>query len=155
MISPPVIVVRDAGAPDAELMAHLHAACFDPAWSAHDMLAHLRPPLAVAAIATLNDQPTGFLLAREIAGEAEVLSIGVRPAGRRCGVAARLLAHLEQAVADRLGRQIFLDVAADNVAAIAAYHRAGYRETDRRRAYYAAPGNAPAVDAIVMSKRLT
>ena len=89
----------------------------------------------------------GFLVWRQIADEAEILSLGVAPAFRRIGIARMLLAGLhEWSRASGMVRTV-LDVAADNCAALALYERHGYHEIGRRRRYYRS-----GADAIVMAR---
>lgn len=129
----------------AARLAALHAEAFDAPWDA-------------AAFATLLDQPgvmaaetaDGFILIRTVAGEAEILTLAVRPCARRRGVGAELLARgVVLALAGGAGR-LFLEVAEDNVAARALYARAGFTEAGRRRGYYART-DGPAADALVLA----
>lgn len=95
--------------------------------------------------------PGGFLIGRAIAGEAELLTLAVAPDARRQGTGGRLLAEF-LAESERLGAaQVFLEVAADNPAALALYRRHGFAEAGRRRGYYRdSPGAT--VDAVVMRR---
>jgi ribosomal-protein-alanine N-acetyltransferase len=95
----------------------------------------------------------GFILARTLAGEAEILTLAVAPLARRRGLAKRLV---EAAIVQSLAAgadSLFLEVAADNAPAIALYVGAGFETVGRRRGYYASPGGGAAQDALVM--RLT
>jgi ribosomal-protein-alanine N-acetyltransferase len=90
---------------------------------------------------------------RAIAGEAEVLTLAVEPAHRRRGAARALLrGALAQATAAG-AEQAFLEVAADNAAALALYREEGFEEAGRRAGYYQRPG-ARAVDALVLRRSL-
>jgi ribosomal-protein-alanine N-acetyltransferase len=129
----------------AARLAALHAEAFEASWDA-------------SAFETLLDQPgmkaveaaDGFILIRTVAGEAEILTLAVRPSARRRGLGADLLAKgLVLALAGGAGR-LFLEVAEDNLAARALYARAGFTEAGRRRGYYARPGG-PAADALVLA----
>ncbi|MEM8790024.1 MAG: GNAT family N-acetyltransferase [Pseudomonadota bacterium] len=85
--------------------------------------------------------------------EAEILNLGVVPPARRRGIATQLLGRAEQE-AGRLGvEKIFLEVAWDNAAARALYHKAGYAEIGLRKAYYLRP-DATRMDALVLRKDL-
>jgi len=89
-------------------------------------------------------------LCRAAADEAEVLSIGTLPAGRRGGIARRLLdAALARLVAAGIGR-VFLEVGVGNGAALALYASRGFRRAGRRPGYYTRPGEPPE-DALVLS----
>lgn len=105
-----------------------------------------------ASVAAVGE-PAGLILMRAIAGEAEVLTLAVAPAHRRRGVGRALLeAGLAQAAL--LGAEAaFLEVAADNPAALNLYRRSGFQEVGRRLGYYARP-SGPAADALVLRRTL-
>src|SRR3954451_6184784 len=76
----------------AEPLAVLHCACFpeDP-WDA----AALERVMALAGgfgfCAWQTDAPVGFVLARDLGGEVEILSLGVLPEPRRQGIGHELV----------------------------------------------------------------
>jgi ribosomal-protein-alanine N-acetyltransferase len=131
-------------------MAVLHAACF-----------HRPPPWSERAIAALLDTPGafavttahGFALGRSAADEVELLTLAVSPDARRQGQGRALLRAFEQAARDRGAKDAFLEVAADNAAALALYRAAGYVPAGRRPDYYAGSG-LPKVDALVLRRAL-
>ena len=134
--------------PDA--MAELHAASFTTPrpWSAAEFAQLLADPLCFSLV-----ESQGFLIGRAVAGEAEILTLAVAPTARRQGVAARLVQGFLAAARDRDAASVFLEVAADNAAAISLYLQAGFGQTGRRKAYYAQPGAAPR-DALVLARGL-
>jgi ribosomal-protein-alanine N-acetyltransferase len=138
---------------DAAALAEVHAAAFATPWSFED----IRPMLSARGAFALGVDAAagglaGFILCRVIAGEAEVLTLAVRPEHRRHGLGRALLAAAE-AIASNTATAMFLEVAADNAAAIALYAAAGYEAVGRRASYYARPAGAGA-DAIVMRRAL-
>lgn len=131
-------------------MARIHAAAFvqDRAWTAQEIADLLASPFV-----TYLGEPHGFALTRLIAGEAELLTLAVDPAAQRQGIGRRLL----QRWMDGLEAQAdtaFLEVAADNTAAIALYTSAGFHQTATRRGYYQRK-DAPSVDALILSRQFT
>ena len=150
------MILAPASAADAAALAQAHARSFAPAWSASDIATLLAAPGGFATAARAADDPdrvTGFLLARAIAGEAEILTLAVDPAHRRQGV-ARALLEASAGVATAAGAEtMFLEVAADNDAAVALYQSAGFQPVGRRRGYYAR-ADGPAVDALVLRRAL-
>ena len=134
-----------------EDMAALHGRCFTTPrpWSAAAFAALLTDPLCFALT-----EPGALLLGRAVAGEAELLTLAVAPEARRHGIAARLLAGFLAEAAARQAETAFLEVAADNQAAIALYQRGGFAPAGRRRGYYARP-DGPALDALVMTRGLS
>ncbi len=66
-------------------IAALHAACFDDAWSVQSIAGLLETPGTIGLAAD-----DGFILIRGAGGEAEILTLAVRPLARRMGL-GRLL----------------------------------------------------------------
>jgi ribosomal-protein-alanine N-acetyltransferase len=133
-----------------EALACLHAACFTVPrpWSAEEFAALLGGEGVI-----LVSESTGFALGRVAADEAEVLTIAVDPAARRKGIGARLLRGLLADAVARGATEAFLEVAADNAAALALYRGAGFAEVGRRKGYYSGR-DGPATDALVLRQRL-
>jgi len=93
----------------------------------------------------------GFLVARAIVAEAEILNLCIAPEKRRSGLAEALIntavAELRRTRVDRL----FLEVRESNTPAISFYEKHQFRETGRRPGYYRDPDEA----AVLMMKELT
>lgn len=147
--------VEAAALPHTDIIAALHAACFEDPWTSESISGLLATPGTAGWIASVADgegqeEPVGFLLVRAAAGEAEILSIGVVPAARGQRVASRLIdAAVEQLQASAL----FLDVAADNRAALKLYEREGFEVVGRRQAYYKR-ASGQQVDSLTMKRLL-
>jgi len=129
-------VIRSAHAEDVAAVAALEAEAFgDEAWTRAQILAQQADPGSVLLLAD-GDPPAGYTLLRVAADEAELLRIAVRAASRRSGVGATLLyAGLAWARA-RGADRVFLEVAADNGAALALYGRLGFERVGARLSYY-------------------
>lgn len=95
----------------------------------------------------------GFAVIQVVVDEAELLTIAVDPSQRRQGAGARLLDQAIAQSAERGAARMFLDVAADNVAAIALYQRAGFEMIGKRKNYYKHDGYA--VDALLMERAIS
>jgi ribosomal-protein-alanine N-acetyltransferase len=147
------MTLRKATASDCALFAALHAASFDDPWSAEAFAALLGTPGTAAYLAEANAEAAGFILVREAGGEAEILSLGVKPEARRQGLARSLVQAAAKAILANGSQILFLEVAADNLAARALYVSLGFAEVGRRPAYYTKPG-APARDALILKVRL-
>jgi len=138
--------LRSAGPEAAAELAALHGAAFSPteAWGAEALRLMLETPGTFA----LFSPGEGFILARVVVDEAEVLTLAVVPAARRQGL-GRALLEAALGVAEAAGaRQMFLEVSTANPAARALYAAAGFTEVGRRRRYY-----ADGSDALVLSRR--
>jgi GNAT superfamily N-acetyltransferase len=70
----------------------------------------------------------------------ELVSMWVDPAARRVGIAAQLIASVAAWAAAAGATMLVLDVVADNAAAIALYHRAGFAPFDGEAMGERAPG---------------
>ncbi len=137
--------LRAALAEDAAILAALHAAAFDKPWSAGEIAALMATPGVFAL--TIDGQ--GFILCRAIAGEAEILTLAVTPAARRLGVGRALVEAAAGLAATQAATSLFLEVADDNVAALALYASAGFERVGLRKGYYAS-----GADAVVMRRAL-
>ncbi len=142
--------VADRG--DVAILAAVHAVAFDQPWPP-EAFGELFASPGVFALGATDDVMVGLVLMRAVAGEAEVLTLAVAPTHRRRGVArALLVAGLE--LASGLGAQaVFLEVAADNGAALDLYRAAGFDAVGRRAGYYPRE-QGPAADALVLRRAL-
>ncbi|MDJ0946223.1 MAG: GNAT family N-acetyltransferase [Kiloniellales bacterium] len=145
--------LREAGAFDLELLAGLHRAAFDAQadaeiWDAEALAELLAMPGALALIAEAGEAPLGFVLGRVAAEEAELLTLGVRPAARGLGVGRALVDAMVFRSAALGARKVFLEVAEDNTAARTLYLSAGFREVGRRPGYYRRANRT--LDAVTM-----
>ncbi len=161
------VVLREAGPLDAGVIAGLHLQCFadglgGAAWSAASVAKVLSLPGRYAYRAVVAPEraaravvaaPAGFLLARILAGESEILSLGVATAWRRHGAARALL----RAAMERAGRagaaRTLLEVAEGNMAARGLYAAEGFALVKRWPRYYRQPGGTAAA-ALVFARDL-
>lgn len=149
------MILRAALAHEAAVLAAIHAEAFaaPDRWGADAIALMLEAAggfgvLALDGTPPFGAEPLGFGLARAMAGEAEVLTLAVRPAARRRGVGRALFDALARQAKTFGAEMLFLEVAEGNLPARGLYAAAGATEVGRRRRYYA-DGN----DALVL--RLT
>ena len=114
------------------VLVALHAACFDEGWHEQAITSLLAIPGTVALLAQSGDEPAGLLIYRQLADEAEILTLGVHPTLRRRGAGAALL----QALLAEPISQLFLEVSAKNEDALKLYARHGFTQVGLRKAYY-------------------
>ena len=155
-VDPKYISLLWAGPDQAAEIERLHGQLFSPAWSEESVFAMLDHPASTAFLAVYSGPPRtsiGFVLAQLAADEAEILSIGVLPDWQRQGIGRRLVDGVARAVQRAEAKSLYLEVAADNDAALSLYSRAGFLGTGLRRGYYERPGSAP-VDALTLALRL-
>lgn len=142
---------------DAAIAARLHGEAFARAWTDGEFASLIGQPAVFGFLALdparPRDQAAGFVLAREAAGEAEILTIGVAGKARRSGLGWRLMqAAMRESVA-RDAQEMFLEVDEANAAAIALYRKLGFEKVGERRAYYD-HADAPRSAALVLRCQL-
>lgn len=122
----------------AELAA-LHAPVFRHAWSEEDFAGMLSQGNVFGFIARPVGKPkqsAGFVLARLVAGEAEILTIAVSPAFQRRGIGRELMEGILRHLHHERAESLFLEVDESNSAAQALYRRLGFIQVGHRPAYY-------------------
>jgi [ribosomal protein S18]-alanine N-acetyltransferase len=143
-------VLKPVGPEAAAALAPIHASAFERPWNA-DALADV---MAGPSTFTLQagEPPAGFIVARALAGEAEILTLAVAVHARRQGLGRLLVEAAAHTAAGAGAASMWLEVAEDNAGAQGLYAAAGFQLVGRRRAYYSRPGGA--VDALVLQRRL-
>lgn len=131
-------------------MAATHAAAFTQSrpWTADEFASLLENRLT-----DYVGDARCFALFQVIAGEAELLTIATHPAFQRQGLGFQTMRNWHDRAVTLQANRAFLDVAADNVAAIALYGRCGYRQCGQRKGYYSRK-TGPNIDALVMERAL-
>jgi ribosomal-protein-alanine N-acetyltransferase len=135
--------------------AAIHAASFAYPWNEADFERLLLAPEVVAtgAIDVRDCNLAGFVLSRAALDEAEILTVAVARQRRRCGIGKSLMAaHLTGLAAIGVKR-LFLEVDADNAAALALYASYGFRKVAERKGYYRTL-DAKQAGALVMRRDL-
>ena len=147
-------VLRDLSASAAAQCARLHGAAFAHGWSAGEFerLSAAGNMLGDGAFSPAGAL-TGFVLSRRAADEAEILTIAVDAGQRRGGIGRALLAcHLAR-LASLGTRQLFLEVEAENIAALALYKSYDFKQVGERQGYYRKDNGGQAT-ALVLRRSL-
>lgn len=142
--------IRRMESPDIEAVLEIQRGCPEIAqWSARD---YERVVSGEMAGWVSEDQRgvAGFLVARELVGETEVLNFAVRADVRRRGIGSTLVGAAVEWSGGLGAERVMLEVRASNTAALRFYDRHGFVETGRRAKYYA----GPVEDALVLGRRL-
>jgi ribosomal-protein-alanine acetyltransferase len=114
-------------------------------------LERLRLRGEIAWVIEIEGAISGFVVARTVGYEAEILNLSVDPAKRRAGYATALL-HAALAEFQRLRiKTAFLEVRESNLSAISFYVKHGFVQNGSRPAYYQSPTEA----AVLMKRELT
>lgn len=133
---------------DAAMLADIHAGAFDRGWDQSSFERFLDDKSVIALKVGDGLSIYGFVLARCIGEEAEILSIAVKGEVQRRGIALLLC---EALIAELRGRKMlnfFLEVAEDNVAAVQLYHKLGFEHVGRRVGYYGPSGDGKRRDGL-------
>lgn len=92
----------------------------------------------------------GFLVARRIASDIEILNLAVWPESRRHGTGSLLLQGTLDWARSLQSEKVLLEVRASNIAALKFYERFGFEVNGRRPRYY----TAPIEDALLLTASL-
>lgn len=153
---PPTI--RQIGPQFGRACAKIHATSFPHPWNAAEFESLLagRDVIGHGAVALSflgNRVLTGFVLSRRAADTAEMLTVAVVPGARRKGIGGALLASHLAGLAAKGAKLLFLEVEAENRAALALYRRFDFQQVGERKAYYRkADGNRAA--ALILRRDL-
>lgn len=126
--------LRRAHASDCQRLTALHNASLPQCWSEHDFLTWVQDARYHLWVAEQQDAIVGYLVARVIEDEAEIIAIAVDTAHRRKGIAKALLLHMQQALDVT---NVFLEVSKSNEAALRLYEGLGFAPLGVRLHYYA------------------
>ncbi len=110
-----------------------------------------RPPYH--GVVAANDTVSGYALILCVADEATLMDIAVLPSARRTGTGSALLQHVIAYCKAAGMASLFLEVRANNPAAIALYRKYGFEHIDTRKGYYDTPDGR--VDGVIMQRTLT
>jgi len=137
---------------DFDTLYTIDQACYAPgiAYSKRTLRWFLRLPGADCLVAEAEGRLAGFILAEHAGPRAHLITIDVLERYRRCGIGTALLREMEEKLAARGVNQVELETATDNHAAVAFWHKHGYRTVGVLKRYYAND-----VDAYAMLKPLT
>jgi ribosomal-protein-alanine N-acetyltransferase len=131
--------LRTYKAEDLESLYQVDQLCYEPeiAYSRSEIKAYLRFPGAECVISnTKSGEIAGFCIAAHQNEIGYVITLDVLPNYRRLGAASALVAEIERRLAREQVRQVWLETATDNEAAIAFWQKHGYRKRGVRKDYY-------------------
>lgn len=145
--------IFDVTAADCRDMSMLHGERFARGWGDGEFYSLMTQQNVFGYVARQTNRNEkglgGFVLTREAAGEAEILTIAVAARHSGNGLGWRLMLAALRQTRERGGESMFLEVDEGNAAAIALYRKLGFKKVGERKAYYQqADGNRAA--ALVM-----
>lgn len=133
---------------DCELLADIYGKSFTKGWNEQQFIELLNG----GAQGWLIEGHT-FILLRCAADEAEIITLATHPDFRRKGYADKIIAQMIEQLKIISISKLFLEVRADNIAAIKLYKKHGFSQTAIRPNYYAMP-DGTRKDAIIMCLEL-
>lgn len=129
------VTVRAARADDIPAVAALEALCFSRPWRADDFADMLTDPARTLLVAEADGAFCGYIAACTVLDESDITTVAVPPALRGRGAGRALV----QALIDKVGGRIFLEVRQSNAPARALYASLGFAECGTRKNYYESP----------------
>jgi ribosomal-protein-alanine N-acetyltransferase len=133
------VQVRSLDAADVEAVVAIQSACPEIAqWTMWDYDRVARGEMA-GWISEEAGSVSGFLVARRVGPDLEILNFAVQPDLRRRGIGGALVRASLDWAKSFLAERAILEVRASNLAALRFYERYGFQVAGRRPRYYTAP----------------
>ncbi len=127
-------------------VVNIEKEAFSDAWSKEMFLMELVPRGFIFYLCLDDERVVGYLIARHILDEIDILNLAIESSSRRKKLAATLL---EKLFDDVDGIRLYsLEVRKSNAPAIRLYEKYGFEQVRIRKNYY----ESPREDAIVMMK---
>ena len=152
-------LVSDATFADIDALSDIHHRSFERGWASSEFQSLLQDRGIVCLVLRrstfrITDQIVGFVLARSVVDEAEILTIAVDPDFRQSGGGRQLMEALMRQLYGNRVAKLFLEVDAGNIPALSLYQHLGFKKVGERKGYYhSAEGEASL--ALVMQAALT
>jgi ribosomal-protein-alanine N-acetyltransferase len=139
--------IRQANPADTPAVLAIERSVFTDPWTESAFGAFEE---GVALVGVHDHDVVGYLVARQVGEEAEILNLAVHQDHRRAGLGSRLMRAALNKLAGAGVREVFLEVRETNQVAGGFYRKLGFSEVGRRRHYY----RQPVEDALILSLRL-
>ncbi|MGB9711075.1 MAG: ribosomal protein S18-alanine N-acetyltransferase [Thermodesulfovibrio sp.] len=139
------LIIRKLKEEDLLAVLEIAKQSFSMPWSLKSFREELLNPQSILKVAEFNGEIAGYIVLRKILDEAELLSIAVKPALRRKGIATELMRNLLDEIKNSV-KSCFLEVRVSNTQAISFYEKMGFKKVGMRKKYYLLPEE----DGIIM-----
>lgn len=138
-MSPPAAVIHSLEYHDIDAILAIQAQSPEIApWTAWDYERVARKEMA-GWVSVGEEKIVGFLIARRLVSDIEILNFAVAGSYRRSGVGTALLAQSLEWARSFGAQKALLEVRVSNLAAIRFYEKHGFEVAGRRPRYYTAP----------------
>ena len=141
------IQIVPMGLADIASVLQLELRCHSHPWSEKIFLSNFGTRY-FSHLLLIDNQVSGYFVASSVAGEVTLMNLAIAPEKQGLGLGARLLTFLQDYSRANNEEQIWLEVRASNINALALYHKLGFVEVDTRKDYY--PGKNGREDAVIM-----
>jgi len=141
--------IRNLKESDLVQVAEIAKLSFAIPWSLKSFEEEFLNSKSILKVAEVNQEIVGYVVFRKIINEAELLSVAVKPAFRRRGIAKALIEEAMEEI-KKYSDTCFLEVRASNTEAINLYEKLGFINVGIRKNYYILPEE----DAIIMRRDL-
>jgi ribosomal-protein-alanine N-acetyltransferase len=138
--------IRSAETPDAAAIWAVECRSFSDPWSLSGIGEMIESANTQTLVAESDGAVAGFLVARSVRAEGEILNLAVLPQHRRRGLGRELLTAGLDWLRKGGVREVYLEVRQSNAAALAMYQARGFRPVGVRPDYY----RNPREDALVL-----
>jgi len=147
------ISVRPLSERDLETVLAIESASFSRPWTRRHFLDEIASPFGIPLVAQVPDGSiAGYLCLKLVLDEAEILDVAVDLSLRGRGIGRILVESAINLCREKQVALLGLEVRGSNQAAIALYHRLGFRESGRRKRYYEDGEDAMLMDYIFEDK---
>jgi ribosomal-protein-alanine N-acetyltransferase len=140
------ISIRDMLVSDIPAVIAIENASFTSPWSEASVLSEINASQSLTRVATVNESIVGYIIAKQILDEGQMLDLAVQLEFMRQGIADLLMRDLISGLRVSGVINLYLEVRATNAAAIRLYEKFGFTRISIRKDYY----KNPVEDAYVM-----
>lgn len=148
------LLFRNVGQEESAVLTEIHAEAFANYWNPNDFNDFFAVYGTRAIVVHAQTGETaGMVVFRVTEEQADIITIAIRPAFRRLGIAKALMRQSIEMAAGLGATEMFLDVEDGNTAAMALYKSLGFTNISRRKLYYRQKDGSY-TDALVMTCKL-
>ena len=144
------LVIEQMGSRHLDEVLAIEKKSYSTPWSPISFKNEIYSPYSIALAAMLGGTVAGYVIANYRFDEGHVLNLTVHPEHTRKKIGSRLMEIVLDMLTQKGCAMAYLEVRAGNAAARRLYEKLGFRETGRRKFYYADPFE----DAVLMSLAL-
>jgi len=124
---------------DIENILLIQKRCGLAEWSSNQYREEIDKLNSLVLVAKIDDKIAGFLTARFVLGESDLLNIGVPAEYQKVGIGTLLIGSLLDAARKMLVECVWLEVRESNLNAVNFYEKIGFRRVQTRKYFYTQP----------------